>query len=98
MADLVYEMSQVKSEYIGRITADTIIEKPQTLTDRFNETLNKIVAYYPKIEHLRESFAQYSSTNIVWSHGDLHDGNILVKGNKIHSLIDWEYSMYRPII
>lgn len=98
VADLIYEMSQVKSKYIGRVLANTSVEKPQTLSDRFHEALNKIVVYYPKIEHLRESFAQYSSTNIVWSHGDLHDGNILVKGNEIHSLIDWEYSMYRPII
>lgn len=47
---------------------------------------------------IRDTLAKHQRTDhrIVFTHGDLHQGNIMVKDGKITGLLDWEFAGWYP--
>lgn len=67
---------------------------------RNEEELNKLILdiYDQTPQPMRETLIKHQRKDhrIVFSHGDLHQNNILVKDGKITALLDWELAGWYP--
>ncbi len=67
---------------------------------RNEEELNKFILDIHDLtpQPIRDTLTKHQRTDhrIVFSHGDLHQGNVMVKDGKITGLIDWELAGWYP--
>lgn len=75
---------------------------PSTRSDYDFPTREKCVELFQSIRRLYPSstlFGSSDASNFRFSHGDLHDGNILIdpQSGAITGIIDWEAAAFRPL-
>ncbi|KAF9266123.1 hypothetical protein L218DRAFT_956506 [Marasmius fiardii PR-910] len=72
--------------------------KPIDTVDQFYEFLLDQVGYTSRLPRLRRMLQSIKEKqhSVYFSHGDLHDDNILVKDGQLAGIIDWEFAGWYP--
>jgi thiamine kinase-like enzyme len=100
------ELRNIKGNILGSINngpynnclfQDPKPEKSFSNINQFNDYwINKVKEIMPNYHILAIKNVLPSNRDIVFSHGDLTTKNIIIKDNKIVSIIDWELAGWYP--